>query len=105
MRVSRLDVQLGECLAGRRARDPAVAPVGIALAEEARAGDIVGEVPDRVNFLSLRMVARPGVSEKQSCPAESGQLELENEPRSGSPPRRVLRRERGYPCTISSVAM
>ena len=40
-RVSRLDVQLGECRTGRRARDPAVQPVSIALAEEARAGDIV----------------------------------------------------------------
>jgi hypothetical protein len=32
------------------------------------------------------MVVHPGVSEKQSCPAEFGQGELENEPRSGSPP-------------------
>jgi anaerobic selenocysteine-containing dehydrogenase len=48
---------------------------------------LTGKFPTGVNFLSLRMVARPGVSEKQSCPAESGQPELENEPRSGSPGR------------------
>ena len=34
------------------------------------------------------MVACPGMSEKQSCPTESGQLELENEPRTGARPVR-----------------